>query len=229
MNRFLLVAAPVVLIYVAVGWGRQGAVFEPLRALTTSGSDEDASSLARLEEIRNLMYTLSAAGNPLLGTGWGVPYQQVTGYYTYFGAEWWQYPYMPHNSLLGVVVFGGLVGIFGIWLVVPVAAFLGARGLRGSTGAVERAASMSAVCLLPAYGAQCYGDIGFQSLTCGLLLGVALAAAGKVSAWAAASPPEFAGPPPGQPRLTAEPPWPYDPGDPAGPFERAARQERGWD
>jgi hypothetical protein len=207
VNRFLLVAAPVLLLYVAVGWGRQGAIFEPLRALSTSGSDEDASSLARLEEIRNLMYTLTAAGNPLLGTGWGVPYQQVTSIYTHFGAELWEYRYTPHNSLLGVAVFGGLVGIFGMWLVVPVAAFLATRGYRESTGGVERAAAMASVCLLPAYGAQCYGDIGFQSFTCGLLLGVAIGVAGKVSAWAASAP-ERAGPRARRPRLP-EPLWPY--------------------
>jgi hypothetical protein len=43
---------------------------------------------------------------------------------------------------------------------------------------------MSAVCILPAYGAQCYGDIGFQSFTGALILGVAVGVAGKVSAWA---------------------------------------------
>ena len=59
--------------------------------------------------------------------------------------EWWQYEYMPHNSLLGVAVFGGLVGICGIWLVVPVAAFLAMRGYRGATRPVERAAAMAAV------------------------------------------------------------------------------------
>jgi O-antigen ligase len=134
------------------------------------------------------MYTLAAAGNPLVGTGWGVPYQLVTNVYAHFGPEWWQYQYMPHNSLLGVVVFGGLVGIFGIWMVVPVTAFLATRGYRASTGNVERAASMAAVGILPAYGAQCYGDIGFQSFTCGLVLGVAMAVAGKVAAWAAPMP-----------------------------------------
>jgi hypothetical protein len=187
VNRVVLAAAPFLLVYVVVGWGRQGALFEPIRALSTSGSDADSSSLARLEEIRNLMYTLTIAGNPLLGTGWGVPYQQVSGIYTYFGEGWWQYPYMPHNSLLGVAVYAGLAGIFGIWLVVPVTAFLATRGYRGSTEAVGRAAAMTAVCILPAYGIQCYGDIGFQSFTCGLILGAAIAVAGKVSAWAEAS------------------------------------------
>jgi hypothetical protein len=40
---------------------------------------------------------------------------------------------------------------------------------------------MAAVCILPAYGAQCFGDIGFQSLTCGLILGLAVGVAGKVT------------------------------------------------
>ena len=67
---------------------------------------------------------------------------------------------------------------------------------------------MAAVGVLPAYGAQCYGDLGFQSFTCGLLLGVAIAVAGKVSAWAAASP-ESAEPPAGPSASEPEPLWPY--------------------
>jgi O-Antigen ligase len=188
VNRFLMMAAPVFLVYAAVGWGRPEPMFEPLRAFATSGSNEDASSLARLEEIRNLMYTLSLAKNPLLGTGWGIPYQQVTGFYTYFGDGWWQYPYMPHNSLLGVMAFSGFAGAFGTWLVVPVAAFLATRGYRGAKGTIERAATMSAVCILPAYGVQCYGDIGFQSFTAGLLLSVVMGVAAKASAWAEVAP-----------------------------------------
>ena len=164
VNRFLVVAAPALLVYAVVGWGRSGPLFEPLRAFSTTGKMEDLSSLARQEEIRNLLYTL-ATSNPLLGTGWGIPYREVSGNFTHFGQEWWQYAYMPHNSLLGVAAFAGLVGIAGIWLVVPVAALLAMRGHRASTGAAERAAAMASLCILPAYGAQCYGDIGFQSLT----------------------------------------------------------------
>jgi O-antigen ligase/polysaccharide polymerase Wzy-like membrane protein len=184
VNAFLVVAAPVILLYVAVGWGREGAIFEPVRALSTSGSDNDASSLARLEEIRNLMYTLSVSGNPVVGTGWGVPYKQVTSIYTHFGKSWTQYGYTPHNSLMGVVVFSGFVGLFGIWGVVPVTAYLAGLGLRGARGPAERAGAMTAAALLPAYGVQCYGDIGFQSVTCGLLLGIAMGVAATTSVWA---------------------------------------------
>jgi hypothetical protein len=184
VHRWVVAIAPIVLVYLAIGWGQPGPAFAPARALATAGSDSDASSLARQEEVRNLLYTLSASGNPLLGTGWGVPYQKVTSVYSNFGPEWWQYLYLPHNSLLAVAVFGGLVGLVGMWLVVPVGAFLAARGFHGAGAPLDRAAAMSAVCVLPAYSAQCYGDIGIQSLTGGLLLGVAVGVAGKVGAWA---------------------------------------------
>jgi O-antigen ligase/polysaccharide polymerase Wzy-like membrane protein len=184
MTRYLLLASPALLAYVVVGWGREEAIFAPIQALASTSGNGDNSTLARQEEVRNLLYTMWVAGNPILGTGWGVPYQKVTSVYANFGAEWWQYAYLPHNSLLAVAVFGGLVGIAGIWLVVPVAAFLAARGYRGGTRPAVRAGAMAAVCILPAYAAQCYGDIGFQSLTGSLILGVAMAVAGKVGAWA---------------------------------------------
>jgi len=180
VNRSVLVAAPLVLVYAIVGWGREGALFEPLRAIATSGSDEDSSSLARLEEMKNLMYTLSVDGNPLLGTGWGRGYREATSFYTHFTSGWWLYPYTPHNSLHGAAAFAGLAGLLGILLVVPVTAFLATRGFRASTTPVDRTAAMAAVCILPAYGVQCFGDIGLQSLTAGLILGVAIAVAGKV-------------------------------------------------
>lgn len=180
--------APLVLAYLIVGANRPGPFFAPARALSSAGSHEDTSSLARQEEVRNLLYTLSAAGNPVLGTGWGRPYIKVTSVFANFDDTWTQYLYQPHNSLLGVAVFAGLIGIGGIWLVVPVAAFLATRGYRASTVAAERAAALAAVCILPPYSAQCFGDIGFQSLTGNLILGAALGVAGKVPALVAGQP-----------------------------------------
>ena len=66
---------------------------------------------------------------------------------------------------------------------VPVTALLATRGYLDATEAVARAGGMCAAAVLPAYSAQCFGDIGFQSLTCALILSVAMAAAGKVYVW----------------------------------------------
>jgi len=188
-NAFLLAAVPLLVAYTAIGIGRPEPVFGPVNAVVSASGNEDASSLARQEEVRNLLYTLSAARNPLLGTGWGVPYVKVTSVYANFDeTRWWQYRYMPHNSLLALAVFGGLVGIAGIWMVVPVTAFLATRGFRSATRPAERAGALAALGILPAYGVQCYGDLGFQSLTCALILAVAMAVAGKAAVLAASRP-----------------------------------------
>src|SRR5262249_13426108 len=81
INRWLIAAVPFLLVYIVVGWGREGALFQPIQALSSTGSNYDASSLARQEENRNILYTMSVTGNPLLGTGWGVPYQKLTNRY----------------------------------------------------------------------------------------------------------------------------------------------------
>jgi hypothetical protein len=186
INRPLMVLAPVLVLYAAVGWGRKEPVFAPLAAFSSVGSDSDNSSLARLEEMTNLIYTFTEFGNPLLGTGWGHPYQKISSVYANFGKEWWQYAYMPHNSLLAVVTFSGLVGIFGMLGVMPVGAFLATRGYRSATNAIERAAAMASLAVIPAYATQAYGDLGIQSTTCALILGTTLGVAGRVSALAPA-------------------------------------------
>jgi hypothetical protein len=187
VNRLLLATAPLLVAYVVLGWGRHGALFAPLRAFsTTTGESEDASSIARNEESLNLVYTFQR--NPLLGTGWGHPYLEVSSTYTGSYHKFWQYPYMPHNSLVGIAAFSGFVGLVGIWLVVPVSAFLATGGYRRATRSVDRAAAMATVCFLPAYGVDAFADMCIQGLTSALLLSVAMAAAGKVSAWTEAWP-----------------------------------------
>jgi hypothetical protein len=183
INRWAIVAAPFALAYVVIGWGQDGALFAPIQALSSTGSNADKSSLARQEEARNILFTMSITGNPLLGTGWGVPYQKLTSIYNNYASDWILAFYTPHNSLLGMALFAGLVGILGIWGVVPVAAYLAARGYKRSTDPAGRTAGMAAVGILAAFSVHAFGDIGLQSFPCCLILGVALATAAKVAAW----------------------------------------------
>ena len=188
VNKWLVRTAPLLLIYVIVGWGREGAIFAPLQALGSAGSNYDPSSLTRQEEVRNLLYTLTSSGNPLLGTGWGLPYIKKESIWSNYSADWILYLYTPHNSLLGLAVFAGLLGIVGIWGVIPIAAYLAARGYRGSTEPIPRTAALVAIGSLVAYSVHCYGDIGLQSLAGCVLVGAALGAAGKIAAWSEALP-----------------------------------------
>lgn len=186
-NRRLLLAVPFIVVYAVVGWGRPGALFAPLRAFdSTAGPNADASTMARNEENLNLVLTYIQ--HPVFGSGWGHPMTSVSSYFTNFGAFDVMYPYIPHNSVAALVAFSGVVGLFGILLVIPVAAFLAARAARFASLRIDRAATMVAVCYLPVFGMQAYGDIGMQSVTTGLLLSVAIAVAGRASVWTGAWP-----------------------------------------
>lgn len=183
INRWTIVSAPLVLMYVVIGLNSDAALFAPVHSLASANSGADLSSLARQEEIRNLLYTLSEYGNPLFGTGWGHRYEKLSSLWSNFGSAWLLADYTPHNSLLGLVVFSGLLGVLGIWGVIPVAALLAARGYKGATAPVPRTAAMVAIGVLVVYGVHSFGDIGFNSFVASLFLGAALATAGKVAAW----------------------------------------------
>lgn len=187
INKWAIRVAPVLLIYVVAGMGSDSQFFFPVHALLTTGSNYDPSSLTRQEEARNLLHTLVDIGNPLLGIGWGRPYDKAESVWSNYPG-WLLTLYTPHNSILGLAAYAGLLGIVGIWGVVPVAAYLAARGYRHSTGPVPRVAGISALGAIAAYSAHCYGDIGLQSFPGALVFGAALAVAGKISVWRQAQP-----------------------------------------
>jgi hypothetical protein len=188
INKWVMRVAPLVIVYLVGGLASTSPIFAPVHALLTTGSNYDPSSLTRQEEARNLLHTLVDLGNPILGTGWGVPYDKAESYWSNYTPGWILYLYTPHNAILGLAAFTGVVGIIGIWGVVPAAAYLAARGYRGSKEPVPRAAAMVALGALAAYSVHCYGDIGLESFQCVLVFGAALATAGKVSVWREALP-----------------------------------------
>jgi hypothetical protein len=187
INKWALRAAPVVVVYFVAGLGSDSAVFAPVHALLTTGSNYDPSSLTRQEEARNLLHTLVDIGNPILGTGWGLPYDKAESYWSNYSGDWILTLYTPHNAILGLAAYTGLLGIIGIWGVMPVGAYLAARGCWGSTDLVPRVAAMVAAGALVAYSVHCYGDIGLQSFAGCLIFGAALGTAGKVAAWSEAA------------------------------------------
>jgi hypothetical protein len=183
INKWLLRAAPLVAAYIIAGLGSDSGMFAPVHALLTTGSNYDPSSLTRQEEARNLLHTLVDIGNPIMGTGWGRPYDKAESYWSNYDAAWVLTLYTPHNAILGLAAFSGLIGILGIWGVVPMGAFLAARGWWGSTAPVPRAAAIVALGSLAAYSVHCYGDIGLESFQGSLIFGAALGTAGIVAAW----------------------------------------------
>jgi hypothetical protein len=158
VKRLSLIMAPVLAVYVVVGWGQANPIFMPLRAFATVSTQEDASTLARNAENLGLIATANVFG-PAWGSGWGRPYICLTYKYSIAEAfELWQY--VPHNSILGLLAFTGTLGFAGFWLAIPTAVFLNARVARLSTDPVARNVAIIGAAQMIVCANQFYGDMG---------------------------------------------------------------------
>ena len=173
--RVVYAIMPVVLLYVAIGWGRTERIFKPLQSFATVSTQEDNSTKARNVENLGLIATSEASG-PLFGTGWGHPYVEVSNHYSiarYFPL--WQY--VPHNSILGLLAYTGILGFFGYWLIYPTSMFFNARMARfGNTQAIRGIGIIGATTLVVCAN-QFYGDMGIYYMKSVYILAFAYAIA----------------------------------------------------
>lgn len=186
LTRWGIIACIPLAAYVGAGMFSNHAMFAPVHALLSTSDYSDNSSVAREEENRNLLRTLTDHGNPLTGTGWGNPYAMVERVYNNYDEAWVLAPYTPHNSLIGLAVYSGYIGLLGMWGLVPLTAWLAARGYRRrpDSGLIQASAIVS-IGLLCTYSVHCYGDIGLQSLPASVMLGAAMGVAGRIAMWEA--------------------------------------------
>jgi hypothetical protein len=185
LARAAIVLFPVVAIYAVVGWSSSSKVFRPVQiARSVISSDNDRSTQTRDIENFNLYITLKQ--NPLLGQGFGHEYSEVSRADD-ISVVFAQYRYIPHNSLLGLWAFGGLLGFTAVWLPLVAAVFLARRSYVRARRAEDRTAALMVVSTVIVYMVQAYGDMGLQSWESAILLGAALAVVGKlavaVGAW----------------------------------------------
>jgi O-antigen ligase len=180
LNRILLLAAPIVLLYVAVGWGRTERVFKPLAAFASMGGGKvDASTKARDNENMGLISMVQ--DSPFIGTGWGHQWREVDSTYTVPTAVFPMYHYLPHNTIAAMLAFCGLVGFAGTWMVFPVSAFLNARTYRVSRNPIVRVAGATGVVQVVVCTNQMFGDMGLIDPTVACIMATGIAAAARLS------------------------------------------------
>jgi hypothetical protein len=175
VKRAVMIAAPIVAIYTAVGWGRTDKIFAPLQSIASVSTQEDRSTKARNAENLGLIATVKQA-NALTGTGWGHGYVELTNKYSIAKSmELW--PYVPHNSVLGLLAYTGILGFAGVWLAFPTAAFLNARLAKlGGTPQLRNVGFVASTAMIVC-GNQMYGDMGIFSLRNMYLLALTYAVA----------------------------------------------------
>lgn len=180
IKRAILIVSPVILLYVAVGWGRPEPIFAPIRSLSSMGVGKiDNSTKARDNE--NLSMLRMIHDRPLRGFGWGVEWIEAD---TSLGVRLNVFPmyhYIPHNSVLAMYTFTGAIGFFFHWIPLFVGSFLNARIYRKARHPIERAAGMSGLCGIVIYMNQMWGDMGIYSPLACWLMGACLAVGARLS------------------------------------------------
>jgi hypothetical protein len=178
IRRALVVAAPIITLYVIAGWNSMaGMTFKPVRTLrSVIDAKSDGSSFWRELENFNLIVTLR--NNPIFGTGYGHPYQE------YVAMPAVDYPlehYVPHNGILGLWAFSGLVGFAGLAMLWAGGVYFAMRSYHGSKNGTDRAAALVSYAAVLVWLMLAWGDLGL-----GVWVGVftaapALAVASKLA------------------------------------------------
>jgi O-antigen ligase len=147
------------LLYVGAGWNSTARVFGPVQKIRSIlDSKRDASTAWREMENFNLIVTFRE--KPLTGLGFGHPMVEAVKLPDVTAAYELE-PYVPHNSVLGLWAFGGLLGFALLWAVFPVGMYFTVRAYRCTRDPIERITALTAGAVQICYVMQGYGDLGF--------------------------------------------------------------------
>ncbi|MFP2959641.1 exopolysaccharide repeat unit polymerase [Myxococcus sp. 1LA] len=184
LKRFLVRLAPlfvpVLILYIAVGWNSGSGVFKPVQTIRSLIDGQGGEGNLDYRDIENLDVIATWAQFPILGTGYGheflepIPLPDIAFVFP-------QYRFHPHNSLLGLFAFGGMLGYTGVWLYLAVTIYLVVRSYHRTDVSEYRAAALIVVGLTATYINQVFGDMGIISYICTFQMSLAVAMTGKLA------------------------------------------------
>lgn len=181
--RLATLSSPILLLYALVGWSSPSRVFAPVQLIRNMVQAErtdgtlDRSTLFRDVENFNLVYTLQP--NPVLGTGFGHPFDALVQ-----GDDlsvFVEYPFLPHNSMLGLWSFTGAVGFTGLFSIIIVTLFLAARAHPRAISPHQGMAAAAAIGCLGSYAIHLWADIGFSEAPTIFLVALAIAVTSQLA------------------------------------------------
>ena len=117
--------------------------------------------------------------NPILGTGWGHEYTEVNVAIS-IKEVFEQYRYIPHNSVLGLLAFSGLLGFGFVWQLFVVCCFFNAISVKAAETSIVRMASILGITGIATYIFQMWGDMGWNTLPADVIMAVAVGVATRV-------------------------------------------------
>lgn len=177
IRRTLWMLAPVGALYVFIGWESGRSIFKPVQIMrSVIDAQSDGSTMWR--ELENFDLISTIRSHPIFGTGYGHGYDEVVILpQVSYSLE----RYVPHNSILGLWSFCGIIGYTALTLLWGVGVYLAMRSYYLATDRGHRATAMVAFGAVLIYLIQCWGDLGLGSWTGVFTVAPALAVSGKLA------------------------------------------------
>ncbi len=177
--RGLVLIMPLMPVYLAAGWNSGSAIFKPVKTFRSiADSKSDRSTETRDIENFNLIWTLKHYSFVPMGFGHEyIELVQADDISQFFP----QYRFIPHNSVLALWAFAGVLGFTGIWMVLGVAVFMAARAYRKTRDVDHQTAALSCIVAVFIYLMQAYGDMGLVNWNGVFIIASAMVVAGKLA------------------------------------------------
>jgi O-antigen ligase len=179
LTRVLVLALPVLIIYVGVGWERTGRMFAPVQTIR-SVIDTSSNRSSYWRDVENWNVARSMRDRPLTGVGLGgqyvefMPNDDISMFYK-------EYRELPHNSLLGMMFLMGPVGYTAYFALLSLVCFLSLRSYWRTKEAGLMVAAFGCLSAIIACLVLAYGDIGLVRAQYNVLLALAIAVSARLS------------------------------------------------
>ncbi|TSC34354.1 exopolysaccharide repeat unit polymerase [Corallococcus sp. Z5C101001] len=180
VTRAAILMLPLGVVYLGVGWNSSSGVFKPVQTFRSLVEGQHAEGELDYRDIENLNLIATWSSHPLVGVGYG--HEFVLDYpMPDIAFVFPQFRYHPHNSLLGLLAFGGVLGFTGIWMYLVATVYLIARAYHRSYAAEHRSAALVIIGVVASYLNQVFGDMGIISYICTMLVAVSVTMTGKMA------------------------------------------------
>jgi hypothetical protein len=179
MTRAMVLAVPVIALYVAVGWERTSTLFAPVQTLRGI-ADSSASRSSYWRDVENWNVATSMRATPLAGAGLGGHYTEhmanddISMFYKEY-REW------PHNSLLGIAFLMGPFGFTAYFALLSLVCFLSLRSFWRARAPELRVAAFACLGTIIVGLVQAYGDLGLNFPQYKVLVALAVAVSARLA------------------------------------------------
>lgn len=176
LMRYVVLGVPALLAYLDIGKDSDAGFFKPARLVWSMFDQRDASTASRDIENVNLIKTIS--DNPLFGSGFGHPYREYAASVD-VGEFLAGYQYHPHNTVLALLQYGGMIGFALLWWPRVAQGLLAARGHRAAQHPHLKVAALWAAWCLGVTLTLEWGDQGTAMQPCMIVSALAMLAGAR--------------------------------------------------